>query len=198
MNKGIILLLMCAWTYCGSAQTTLKLQPVEMTGEVMKDLERRGLILRLCPGHDELDAPLGETLWKLIYEPKEGYGPHRLITVTVNRVEFAAFGTHPDNEEFWLIGNADTQPMFLAIALICAKELDQKIANRTLQAKDFIALRVKYNDPEVSFFVMRANVPHGEAILDKGKRPASFYVTESRDLPLDFTAFGDYRLKIAD
>jgi hypothetical protein len=172
------------------------LRPVEMTGEVMEFLERRGLITRLCPNHDELAPPLGEIAWKMLYEPKEGYGPHKIISVTVNREEFAAFGVHPDNEEFWLIGDDDTQPMYLAISLISAEELGAKISAETLEASDFIALRVKYNDPTVSFFVMRENVPHGEAIVNAGKRPPSFYVTESRDLPLPLTDMGDYRLKV--
>ncbi|MDR0719195.1 MAG: hypothetical protein LBF78_06120 [Treponema sp.] len=176
--------------------TTINLKPVEMTPQVMDELEKRGLIMRLCPKHDELDAAPGETLWKLLYEPKEGYGPHRLITVTVNREEFAGFGAHPDNEEFWLIGDSDTQPMYLAVSLLGEAELAVKIAAGTLTETDFIALRVKYNDPEVSFFVMRAGIPHGEAIVDCGKKPPSFYVTESLNLPLDLTAFGNYELKI--
>jgi hypothetical protein len=176
----------------------LKLKPVEMTEQIMVDLERKELIMRLCPGHNELDAPPGETLWKLIYDPKEGYGPHRLITVTVNREEFAGFGTHPDNEEFWLIGDSDTKPMYLAISFLDAEALSEKINDGTLEVDDFIALRVKYNDPSVSFFVMRAGVPHGEAILDRGRRPPSFYVTESLNLPLNLTRFGNYQIKICD
>jgi hypothetical protein len=175
----------------------IEVRPVEMTEEVMEDLERRGLIIRMCPGHDDLGAAFGETLTETIYEPVEGYGPHKLITVTVNREEFAGFGTHPDNEEFLLIGDCDTQPMYLAISLVGRAELDSKIACGTLDEEDFIALRVKYNDPRVSFFVMRADVPHGEAILDFGKRPPSFYVTESRDLPLDLTEWGEYRLTVS-
>ncbi|MDR1580618.1 MAG: hypothetical protein LBS35_09700 [Synergistaceae bacterium] len=174
----------------------IDLRPVEMTVEVMELLERRGLIVRLCPNHDELAPPLGETAWKMLYEPKEGYGPHKLIAVTVNREEFAGFGTHPDNEEFWLIGDEDTQPMYLAISLITAEELGAKISAGALESSDFIALRVKYNDPHVSFFVMRSGVPHGEAIVNVGKRPPAFYVTESRDLPLPLTDMGDYRLKV--
>ncbi|MDR2433228.1 MAG: hypothetical protein LBD47_01495 [Treponema sp.] len=175
---------------------TIYLQPVEMTGQIMDDLEKKGLIMRLCPGHDELDAAPGETVWKLLYEPKEGYGPHRLISVTVNREEFAGFGTHPDNEEFWLVGGGDTQPMYLAISFLGEAELAAKIAAGTLTESDFIALWIKYNDPELSFFVMRAGVPHGEAIVNCGKRPPSFYVTESLNLPLNLTAFGGYELKI--
>jgi hypothetical protein len=174
----------------------INLQPVEMTEEIMDDLEGRGLIIRLCPGHDDLDAAPGETVWKLIYEPKEGYGPHRLISVTVNREAFAGFGTHPDNEEFWLVGGGDTQPMYLVISFLDAEKLAAKISTGTLEEHDFIALHIKYNDPVVSFFVMRAGIPHGEAIVNRGKRPPSFYVTESLDLPLDLTPFGNYQLKI--
>jgi hypothetical protein len=174
----------------------INLKPVEMTGQVMDKLEKKGLIMRLCPKHDELDAAPGETVWKLLYEPKEGYGPHRLITVTVNREAFAGFGAHPDNEEFLLLGDSDTQPMYLAISLLSEAELAAKIKAETLTEMDFITLRIKYNDPEVSFFVMRAGVPHGEAILDRGKKPPSFYVTESLNLPLDLTTFGSYELKI--
>jgi hypothetical protein len=178
-------------------KTTLSLKPVEMTERIMESLERKGLVIRLCPGHDELDAPRGETLWKLIYEPKGGYGPHRLITVTVNREEFAEFGTHPDNEEFWLVGSEDTQPMYLVISFLSADELAAKTGAGTLKEDDFIALHIKYNDPRVSFFVMRAGVPHGEAIVNRGKRPPSFYVTESLNLPLDPVPFGGYRIAIS-
>jgi hypothetical protein len=177
-------------------KSIIYLRPVEMTEQIMEDLEKKRLIMRLCPKHDELDALPGETVWKLLYEPKEGYGPHRLITVTVNREAFAGFGTHPDNEEFLLIGDSDTQPMYLAISFLNEAELAIKIAAGTLTETDFIVLRVKYNDPEVSFFVMRAGVPHGEAIVDYDKKPASFYVTESLNLPLDLTAFGNFELKI--
>jgi hypothetical protein len=177
-------------------KTIINLNPTEMTGQVMESLERKGLVMRLCPGHDEMDAPRGQTLWKLLYEPKERYGPHRIISVTVNREEFAEFGTHPDNEEFWLIGDSNTQPMYLVISFLTAEALAKKINAGTLEENDFIALHIKYNDPSVSFFVMRASVPHGEAIVDRGKRPPSFYVTESLNLPLNLTRFGNYQIKI--
>ncbi|MBR2257982.1 MAG: hypothetical protein IJ899_11790 [Blautia sp.] len=176
----------------------LMISPVEMTREVMMDLEARGLIIRLCPNHEQFDAPKGETTWQLMYEPKEDYGPHRLISIRVNREAFAGFGTNPDNEEFWCIGDADTQPMYLAIALIDKETLNDRIQSDTLSESDFVMLRVRYNDPEVSFFVMRAEVPHGEAIVDHGRPPAAFYVTENRDLPLELTDFGNYNLTVRE
>ena len=64
-------------------------------------------------------------------------------------------------------------------------------------ADDFVCLRVKYNDPEVSFFVMLRDVPHGEAVADAPGRPASFYVTEPTDMGIDRTDFGEYELVVA-
>lgn len=176
----------------------IDVQPIDMTPETMECLEQKGLIIRLCPNREMMEAPEGETTWRLMYEPLEGYGPHRLIAIRVNRVAFAGFGTHPDNEEFWLIGSDETQPMYLAIALISREKLKAKIANDTLQAEDFVMLRVKYNDPQTSFFIMRAGVPHGEAIIDCKKPPAAFYVTESRDLPLELIDFGSCGLRVKE
>ena len=103
----------------------LEIPVTDMTPQVMEQLEKDGLILRLCPGHERLEAPKGETTWRLMYEPKEGFGPHRLITIRVNREPFAGFGTHPDCEEFWLIGSEDTQPMYLAICRLGREALEK-------------------------------------------------------------------------
>ena len=59
-------------------------------------------------------------------------------------------------------------------------------------------IECRYNDPEATFFVMLADVPHGEAIVPVADKPAaSFYVTESRDLPLDVIDLRKYRLRVA-
>ena len=173
----------------------LALEPAPMTPELMADLERRGLIIRLRPGAHDLAARPGETLGESIYESAGRYGPHKLIAVTVNRAEFAAFGTHPDNEEFLLLGNPDSQPLYLAVALCLREEFEDKVKSGRLTAADLVMIECRYNDPEVSFFVMRAGVPHGEAVMPAAGKPApSFYVTESRDLPLDLLDLRKYRL----
>ena len=179
-------------------KTILSLPAQEMTPQLMAEMERLNLIIRLCQGHESFHARPGETTWREMYEPKEGFGPHRLIAIRVNREAFSAFGTHPDNEEFWCLGDPDTQPLYLAVSKLGVQALKEKIKSNTLVAEDFILLRIKYNDPDVSYFVMRAGVPHGEAIVDHKKKPAGFYVTESRDLPLDVTELGSYELRVAD
>ena len=175
----------------------IRLKPVDMTPDVMRMLEDKGLIIRLCPNHHELAAAEGETLDESIYESDPAFGGHKLIAVTVNRTTFAAFGTHPDNEEFLLIGDPNTKPMYLVIALCLRDELDRKIGSGELSPEDFGCLRVRYNDPEVSFFTMGKDVPHGEAVAATPGRAASFYVTEPTDMGIDITDFGDYELTVA-
>ncbi len=162
---------------------------------MMQHLEDKGLIYRLYPGHHDLDVPAGETGVRSIYECQEKFGPHKLIVVTVNRPGLPGFGSHPDVEDFILIGDPapDTKPLYLVIALCCQAELEQKINGQSLTDEDFITLRVKYNDPEVSFFSMAKDVPHGEGVAHCPGKAASFYVTEPRDLPLQLTNLGYYR-----
>jgi hypothetical protein len=75
-------------------------------------------------------------------------------------------------------------------------ELEGKIKNRTLVAQDFLALRMKFNDPEVSFFTMLKDVPHGEVTVDGPERCASFYVTEPRDILIDQIDLCEYKLQV--
>ncbi len=167
-------------------KTRLEIPVREMTPDLMTCMEREGLITRLCPGRHELpDTPRGETGWAELYEGKEGYGPHKIIIVTVNRPGFPGFGTHPDQEEFWLIGPEDTIPMYILVARMQREPFEEKMLKGELTADDFYLLLARYNDPQVSFFIMQSGIPHGEGILEGEGRLPSFYVTESRDLPLD-------------
>jgi hypothetical protein len=177
---------------------TLHLDPIEFTPELADDLEQSGLILRLAPRRHELQASPGETLWEPIYDSSEEFGPHRLITVSVNRTTLDEFGSHLGNEEFLLIGDDSMKPLYLLVARHKKRELHDKIARHALSPEDFVCLRLKYNDPEVSFFTMLADVPHGEAVGGGEGGPATFYVTEPRDLDTDLTDLGEYELRIRE
>jgi hypothetical protein len=172
----------------------LNLKPVRPTVEIMKMLEDKGLIYRLCPDHDVFNPPLGDIAFKELYVSDSRFGPHKIIAVTINKQEFSAFGTHSENEEFLLIGNTCVKPLYLLIALMDKKELAKKIEENTLKADDFLLLDCIFNDPELSFFIMKKNVPHGEATTEGGGTPPSFYVTEGRDLDLITTDFKNFNL----
>lgn len=174
----------------------LVLKPVEMTPAAMQMLEDKGLIIRLCPGHHELSPAPDETRVETLYASSPLYGAHQLITVTVNRFTPAAFGVHPDNEDVLLVGDPQTKPMWFIFGLCKIAELQARIRDGKLCAEDFIVFRSKFNDPEVSFFTMLKDTPHGECTIDGPGKPPSFYVTEPDNLPLDFIDFGNYRLAV--
>lgn len=176
----------------------IRVTPVEMTEENMQFLEDAGKIIRMTPDKFMLEPGPDNTKDKRIYVSDPVYGPHMLIAVTVNRFRFGAFGIHDDNEEFILVGDPNAKPMYLAVALCTRAELDEKIRARKLAAQDFMVLKVKYNDPRVSFFVMLKDVPHGEATVDAPGKLPYFYVTEPAGQTIHFTDFGPYDLKVAE
>jgi hypothetical protein len=174
----------------------LEVTSVTMTEERMQLLEDRGKIIRLTPNKFILSPGPDNTEDHIVYESDPIYGPHKLIAVTVNRYRFGAFGVHDDNEEFLLVGDPTAKPLYLAVALCTKSELDEKIAQKSLTAQDFMVLTCKYNDPAVSFFVMLKDVPHGEASCEGEGQLPYFYVTEPRDQTIHFTDFGPYDLKV--
>ncbi len=175
----------------------IELQPCLMSPTLMIDLENKGLIIRLSPGKHSAVSGANESNNAVIYVSQPENGPHKLIVATINAFDPSLyFGSHADNEEFLLIGNPDSKPLYLIVALCKRAVLLEKIKNHSLGAQDFVALRVKFNDPEVSFFVMLKDTPHGEVTVDVPGVLASFYVTEPRDIVTDKVNFGDYTLRV--
>ena len=172
------------------------INPVEMTKEVMQKLEALSLIDCIYPSnkkHREKREIHGE---KYIYQGNRDYGAHSLVFCSVDREEFSAFGHHNDNEDFLLLGGCDNEKDLYFMTALCDKDiLNNKIKNHSLSADDFVCFKMKYNDPWLSFFVMRKNIPHGECTHGSGKS-ATFYVTEGNGIDLVKTEFGDYTLKI--
>lgn len=168
----------------------------EMTPEIMKMLEARGLIIRLAPGNHELKPEEGKVGITTIYKSDEKYGAHMLISATINRTEFSAFGSHPDNEEVYLIGRPEAKPCYFLFSFSNRSELEMKVKNHKLTDGDFIALEARYNDPEVSFFTVLKEYPHGEATIAGDGIPPSFYVTEQSNLPLEIFDFDSYQIKL--
>lgn len=174
----------------------LELNLVEMTPEIMEFLEDRGILIRLCPGTHEVITPAGQVGIKEVYRTDEKYGSHMLITATVNRSRFSAFGTHPENEDVFLVGDPNTKPMAMLFALCERDEFIQKMETGNLKAEDFVALRARFNDPEVSMFTVCRNYPHGEAVMAGEGKPPTFFVTEQTNLPLDIIPWKTIEINI--
>lgn len=158
---------------------SIELLPQSATPALLDSLQELGLIIRIAPRKHEIAVQPGQALGKPVYngtDPK--HGGHLLLACTINQTGFARFGWHLVPEEFLLIGPTDAEPLYLAIFRGTNVDLQAKIETGTLGAEDFTCIRCNFNDPETSFFTMRARVPHGECVAAEGDRPPSFYVTE--------------------
>jgi hypothetical protein len=174
----------------------LIIKPVEMTSAVMQRLEDLGLIERLLPSKESFRRRQEETGSGVIYQSAPETGSHKLVFCCIDRPEFSAFGHHEDNEEFILLGGGEGEKDLYFMTATCDNAtLDKKIAEHNLSPEDFICFKIKYNDPLLSFFVMKKNIPHGECTHGQGKA-ATFYVTEGSELTVTKTGFKEYSLNI--
>ncbi len=175
--------------------TVISVTPQKMTSKIMDELETRGLIVRLTPSRKEhrLMANAGESIGEHIYSSSIYSGTHALGYATINNPDFSNFGSHPDNEDFLLLGGVNEKKLLILIALMFQDELEEKISNMTLSAADFICLEAVFNDPELSFFIMKMDVPHGECCYGEGL-PATFYIAEGNKLIVNKIDFKDYKI----
>lgn len=166
------------------------MHPVDMTADVMASLEDKGLIHRIAPGKDVAGPVDGTNLGRSIYESDERFGGHKLIVATIGATTLRYFGCHDDNEDVFLLGLDSWRPLYFVVATCLVDEFAAKVKAGTLAAGDLVCLRVRYNDPEASLFVMKKHVPHGEFVIPTAAPAPSFYVTESTNLLVKPVSFG--------
>lgn len=158
----------------------MKIKATRATKELMKDLEHKGVITRLAPGRQRLKADIGQSVHKSLYA-SEDFGPHKIITVTINKTAIDSLIYHNDHEEFWII-DQESEPLVIVFSLLNHKELEEKMDKNALTSSDLMALIMPKNDPEISFFIMHKRYPHMECVLKETLNPPSFFVTECRDI----------------
>lgn len=175
---------------------TIHIPVVDMTEEIMQSLEDKGVIGRLMPGRHQIDVKRGESKHRSLYESKDTYGGHKIITVTINGTEPKNFLYHNDNEDFWLVDEEGREPLILTVCLQPKDVLHEKIEEMTLASEDFLSIRCVFNNPNLSFFTMHKGFAHVETVLAESDVPPSFYVTESRALDEVLIDLKGYSLEI--
>lgn len=176
----------------------LILKPVEASEEIMALLEEKGVITRLGPKKHTLSVNKGESRHASIYESDDKFGPHKIISVTINNQDFSKFLYHNDNEEFLLLDNLGTTPLYILFSLNQAQVLYDNIKKGQVVSEDFILVEMKKNDPLLSFFIMHKKYPHVELCKEISDCPPSFYVTESRDIDENIMDMGPYEFEIME
>jgi hypothetical protein len=175
----------------------LLLRSRPMTKEIMETLEAKGLVNHLAPSRKVLETPENEVGVEYLNSNDQKFGPHTLICVGFNR-SIVNMGYHSDKEEFILVNEGRRQkPLILVIGLHPVEAFQELVAAGRLTIDDILAIELKFNDPELSFFTMNSRTPHCEWTTPGAGLPSIFYVTESRDLDARTVDMGDYALKVA-
>lgn len=175
---------------------TLKIPVVDMSEQVMVELESLGVIRQIKPGHNRLSVEAGESKHQSIYEAEGKFGGHKLITVSINTKLPFKFVYHNDDEDFLILDEPGREPLILTIALVNHVELSQLIKDKNLSPDHFIAIRCSANHPNMSFFTMKKGYAHSENVMKEGDSFPSFYVTESINLDEQIVDFDMYELEV--
>lgn len=165
------------------SKTVIRLHPVKMNSEIMRDLEKRGLIFLMGPGkHTHKEVAPEKDVVERVYVAEKEFGSHMLLAITKNQTYIPELRRHSGNEEFLLIGDNGQRPLYLLVALMSFDEMIGKYNSVGLTADDFVLLDCTFNDPACSFFTMYAGTPHVEFTGAGPGMPPSFYVTESSNM----------------
>ena len=78
--------------------------------------------------------------------------------------------------------NLNYQTLYLVFALDKIDVFIKKLSKNLLSSKDFVAVEIVYNDPNLSFFTMLKKTVHCEVVKDEDKQHPVFFVAESSNL----------------
>ncbi|MFA5335792.1 MAG: hypothetical protein WC324_02620 [Candidatus Omnitrophota bacterium] len=177
---------------------TIRLKPVDATDKIMLRLDRKGLIRTLRPTAKILRRTHRDGLVDTIYSSPVEHGTHKLICIRSDNAARLMLNSHPHHEEFIIINNTGRKlkPVCMILGLIKHKEIERKAKAGKLGAKDFMMLRLKYNDHKTCIFTMLKDTPHCE-ISEPGKgRPSIFFVSEPTNLPMHYVDLAGYKVEV--
>lgn len=161
--------------------------------DIMKKLEKLGVIERLIPPLDLLDINEGEVRIRKIYSSDNKYGGHMLLFVNMNDTK-SELNYHPDNEEVFLFNPSEIKPLIFIFANENYLKIEEKIKREELRDNDFTAVEIPFNNPNLSFFTVNKAFPHYEITIPGSKRSPSFWVTESNELPMIILDLKNYNI----
>lgn len=159
------------------------LKPVKSSIKVFNFLEKKGLISVIKPTDKAIKTRTKTGTVDILYTSNKKFGSHRLMCIG-KRTKKVQLCYHSDNEDFMFINpsNADYQKLYLVFALDKIDVFNKKLSGNLLSNKDFVAVEIVYNNPELSFFTMLKKTVHCEVVKEEDKQHPVFFVAESSDL----------------
>jgi hypothetical protein len=162
-------------------QITLK--PVKSSIKVFNYLEKKGFVARLKPTRKTIDTRTKTGAVDILYTSNKNFGAHRLMCIG-KRNKKVQMTYHLDNEDLIFLNpyNDDYQKLYIVFALDKIDFFNKKLSKNLLTNKDFIAVEIVFNDPNLSFFTILKKTVHCEVVKDENKQHPIFFVAESSKL----------------
>lgn len=156
---------------------------IEANVELFKNLEKKGIIERFIKGKESIDLARDKFNVEKRYSTDEKFGGHKLICVNFNLTK-VNLNYHQEKEDFILINDCKKyKRLYLLVSLLKKDDLEKKISNQKLCAKDFLIIKLKFNHPLLSFFTMNKYIPHCELVKSENSElNPYFFVTEPTKL----------------
>jgi hypothetical protein len=149
----------------------------KMTISVMNEMLSMGFLYPLRAEKHLMQIDEGTFKVDLINETN-GYGGHKVIAVGINVPWPMGFHYHPAKEEVFLFSSLPSKPLYIVFAKDSLQVFTEKLNADKLISSDFFLVEMKYNDPDLSAFIVNENVLHGEFTSPGKEFNPMIYVTE--------------------
>lgn len=173
------------------------LTPLKASLSLFLDLEKKKLIRLIRPDRKTLETKTKTGAVSRFYTSSRESGTHTLMSVG-KRTETVKLSCHDGNEDFLLINPSGLKfkKLYLVISLYKKNALLKKIASQTLSSGDFLAVELKFNDPELSFFIMLKNTVHCELTCGGSGQHPVFFVSEPSNLKNGTIKTKNYNIRL--
>ncbi len=173
------------------------IRPRELGPGEAQSLEELGLIRFLRHPDLSVRRGLARDYFKGEDFRAEGKGFHS-VTITYTEIFLSSHPEGQDEIVFMWDSEARARPLFFVFALHPREEYVRRLEAGSLRAEDYLALRVPYNDPLLSSFIVRCGTVHCE-LTDLRSPEAiypSFFVLEPVALQVRYTEESRHGLKL--
>jgi hypothetical protein len=174
----------------------LRVQARRATPQLMAELEKKGLLRRLRPSERAKAAREGDHVVERIELAAEDTGPWQMLAVTCHRIRLEFMTTHADAESWIFCDAPNVKPLLYVVSPLPEAEFERRVRANELTPDDILAIELRPNDPETSFFTVPGGVVHDEQTYRGPGRAPTFYVPEPSRMGYNKIVLDGYDVEI--
>jgi hypothetical protein len=162
------------------------LKPKKASVNLFLELEKFKLIKLIRPARKTIETKTKTGAASRLYTSCTNSGTYTLMSVG-KRTQDIKLSCHDDNEDFLLINplGLKFKKLYLIVSYLKKTDFLKKLAAGKISSKNFAAIELEFDNPQLSFFIMLKNTVHCEITdASKGQHPV-FFVAEPSQIKDD-------------